>query len=77
MRLGHYGPSISAPLQGPPGPFETMHYFRSIHEYMTKRPGGCPRHTSGGLRARWRDALQRKDSDAAIESFWRCKFVEV
>ena len=26
--------------------------------------------------SRWDDALQQKDSDAAIESFWRCKFVE-
>ena len=25
----------------------------------------------------WDDALQRKDSDAAIESFWRCTVVEV
>ena len=24
----------------------------------------------------WGDALQRKDSDAAIESFWRCQLVE-
>ena len=25
----------------------------------------------------WDDALQQKASDAAIESFWRCKFVEL
>ena len=28
-------------------------------------------------RSLWNDALQRKDSDEAIESFWRCKFVEI
>ena len=25
----------------------------------------------------WGDALQQKDSDAAIKSFWRCTFVEI
>ena len=46
---------------------------------VADQTGLCPSHihhkvVQGSL---WDDALQRTDSEAAIESSWRCKFVEM
>ena len=51
------------PLHGGPGDQKELRSHR-IHDKMVQE-------------SHWADALDQQDSDEAIQSFWRCKLIEI
>ena len=74
LALGPYG---QAPLShGPPPPPETLglRRFGPVADQEGLGSQCIQDEVQGSL---WNDALQRNDSDAAIERFWRCACIEI
>ena len=81
----HKGPAHKGPAhKGPGGPTRAQ----GAHKGPAHKGPGSPQGPKGAHKespqrdktvqgSPWGDALQQAGSDAAIESFWRCKFVEI